>query len=82
MKYITKEGLDKLKKELEKRKKKTRRKIAEAIKEAKEQGDLSENAEYTEAKQEQRENESRIIKLERKHFLLENDICRTFFLTF
>ncbi len=64
MKYITQEGLEKAKSELEERKKVTRRKIAEAIKEAKEQGDLSENAEYTEAKREQRENEGRIIQLE------------------
>jgi transcription elongation factor GreA len=64
MKYITQEGLEKAKSELEKRKKVTRRQIAEAIKEAKEQGDLSENAEYTEAKREQRENEGRIIQLE------------------
>ncbi len=64
MKYITQEGLEKAKAELEKRKKITRRQIAEAIKEAKEQGDLSENAEYTEAKREQRENEGRIIQLE------------------
>lgn len=41
-----------------------RQKIANAIKEAKEQGDLSENAEYSEAKREQTENESRIAQLE------------------
>lgn len=64
MKYITKEGLEKIKGELEERMKVTRREIAEAIKEAKEQGDLSENAEYTEAKHQQRENESRIMHLE------------------
>lgn len=64
MKYITQEGLEKAKSELDERKRVTRRKIAEAIKEAKEQGDLSENAEYTEAKSEQRENEGRIIQLE------------------
>ncbi len=64
MKYITKEGLEKLKTELEERMKVTRREIADSIKEAKEQGDLSENAEYTEAKHQQRENEGRIIQLE------------------
>ncbi len=63
-KYITKKGLKELENELEDRKVKVRREIAEAIKEAKEQGDLSENAEYTEAKAQQRENERRIIKLE------------------
>ncbi len=62
--YITKEGLVKLKQELEERKTVTRKEIARAIKEAKEQGDLSENAEYTEAKRQQRENEAKIIKLE------------------
>lgn len=64
MRYITQGGKEKLVKELEDRKVKTRREIAEAIKEAKEQGDLSENAEYTEAKRQQRENESRIMQLE------------------
>lgn len=64
MKYLTKEGFDRLEKELEERKKELRQKIAISIKEAKEQGDLSENAEYAEAKRQQRENESRIIYLE------------------
>lgn len=64
MKYITQKGLERLEKELEDRKRITRREIAEAIKEAKEQGDLSENAEYTEAKHQQRENETRIMELE------------------
>lgn len=64
MKYLTQEGFEKLKKELEDRKIKLRRKIAISIKEAKEQGDLSENAEYSEAKRQQRENESRIMFLE------------------
>ena len=41
-----------------------RQEIAQAIKEAKEQGDLSENAEYSEAKHQQNENESRIAELE------------------
>ena len=64
MKYLTKEGFERLKKELEERKRELRQKIATSIKEAKEQGDLSENAEYAEAKRQQRENESRIIYLE------------------
>ena len=63
MKYLTKTGAEKIKTELESRVK-TRKEIAQAIKEAKELGDLSENAEYTEAKNQQRENEGRIIKLE------------------
>jgi transcription elongation factor GreA len=61
---ITKEGFKKLADELDGRKGKIRQAIAQAIKEAKEQGDLSENAEYTEAKRQQGENESRIAELE------------------
>lgn len=60
----TEEGLKKLQSELEERKGKIRQSIAEAIKEAKEQGDLSENAEYSEAKHQQNENESRVVELE------------------
>ncbi len=63
-KYLTKEGYEKLLKELDDCKLNKRKEIAQAIKEAKEQGDLSENAEYSEAKRRQRENESRIMKLE------------------
>lgn len=61
---ITKEGLKKLEDELEQRSVARRQEIAGSIKEAKEQGDLSENAEYSEAKSEQNENESRIAQLE------------------
>ena len=64
MKYLTKDGFEKLRDELEERKNQIRREIAKSIKEAKEQGDLSENAEYAEAKSQQRENESRIMQLE------------------
>lgn len=64
VRFITKEGLKKLNEELEDRKTRLRQEIANAIKEAKEQGDLSENAEYAEAKSEQNENESRIAELE------------------
>ncbi len=63
-KLVTEEGLKKLKDELANRKIKIRQEIAGAIKEAKEQGDLSENAEYSEAKRQQAENESRIANLE------------------
>ena len=63
-KILTKDGLKKLQEELEERKAVVRQRIASAIKEAKEQGDLSENAEYSEAKREQTENESRIAELE------------------
>jgi transcription elongation factor GreA len=53
-----------LQEELEERKTAIRQRIAKEIKEAKEQGDLSENAEYAEAKSQQTENESRISELE------------------
>ena len=61
---ITKEGLKKLQDELEDRRTRQRQAIAQAIKEAKEQGDLSENAEYAEAKRQQNENELKIAELE------------------
>lgn len=63
-KFITEEGLKKIKDELGNRKTEIRQGIAAAIKEAKEQGDLSENAEYAEAKHQQAENEARIAELE------------------
>ncbi len=63
-KIFTEEGLKKLQDELNERKSKMRHEIAAAIKDAKEQGDLSENAEYSEAKNHQNENESRIAELE------------------
>lgn len=61
---LTKEGYKKLEDELAWRKSEVRQEIAAAIKEAKEQGDLSENAEYSEAKRRQNENETRIAELE------------------
>ncbi len=61
---FTEVGLKKLQAELDERRTRTRHEIAEAIKEAKEQGDLSENAEYSEAKRLQNENEMRISELE------------------
>jgi len=63
-KFITEEGLKKIVDELENRRVTIRQSIANAIKEAKEQGDLSENAEYSEAKRQQAENEARIAELE------------------
>jgi transcription elongation factor GreA len=63
-KFVTEEGLKKIKDELSKRKGEIRQAIANSIKEAKEQGDLSENAEYSEAKRQQAENEARISELE------------------
>jgi transcription elongation factor GreA len=63
-KFITEEGFKKIKDELESRKTAERQRIADTIKEAKEQGDLSENAEYSEAKRQQAENEARIAELD------------------
>lgn len=61
---LTQEGIKKLEDELDDRRGRVRQEISQAIKEAKEQGDLSENAEYSEAKQQQNENETRILELE------------------
>lgn len=60
---ITQEGYDKLKKELEELKTVKRREIADRIQKAKDMGDLSENAEYSEAKDAQAFNEGRIVEL-------------------
>ena len=62
--YITKQGLKKLKKELDDLKNIKRKEISLRIQEAKELGDLSENAEYAEAKNEQAFIEGRISELE------------------
>lgn len=62
--YLTKDGLAKLKAELELLVHSRRKEIASRIQEAKELGDLSENAEYQEAKNEQAFNEGRIEELE------------------
>ncbi len=62
--YLTKDGLIKIKTELDELKNIKRKEIAWRIQEAKELGDLSENAEYTEAKNEQAFVEGRISELE------------------
>ena len=62
--YVTEEGYKEIAEELNNRKTKIRQEIAERIKYAKEFGDLSENAAYTEAREAQSENESRIQELE------------------
>lgn len=61
---VTEEGYQELINELETRKSKIRKEISERIKVALKEGDLSENAEYSESKEEQNKNESRIIVLE------------------
>jgi transcription elongation factor GreA len=63
---VTKEGLKKLTEELDQLKNVKRREVAERIKEAISYGDLSENSEYEEAKNEQAFVEGRIIELEEK----------------
>ena len=62
--YFSPEGLEKFKKELEERKYVLRKEIAAKILEAKDLGDLAENAEFTEAKEMQAFNEGRIEELE------------------
>lgn len=64
--YLTKEGYDKILEELRELKVEKREEIAERIKTAKEFGDLSENAEYDDAKDAQLFNENRIAELEDK----------------
>ena len=63
--YVTKEGLKKLQEELERLQNVERPKISKAIGEAIEKGDISENAEYDAAKDEQRDIEARIEELEK-----------------
>ena len=60
---ISKEGYEKLQKEIDLLTNVKRREIAERIQKAKDMGDLSENAEYAEAKDAQAFNEGRIAEL-------------------
>ena len=62
--YISDEALEKLKEELTTLKTVKRREISQKIHEAKEQGDLSKNAEYQEAKDDQAWVEGRIMEIE------------------
>ncbi len=62
--YLSEEGLEKLKKELHDLKTKKRQEIASRLEHAKTLGDLSENAEYQEAKEEQSLVETQIVELE------------------
>ena len=61
---FTRDGLKKLEDELDELKTVHRREVNERIRQAKEFGDISENAEYEDAKQEQAFVEGRILKLE------------------
>lgn len=62
---LTPDGLKALEDELQELKVVRRKEIAQKIKEAREQGDLSENAEYDAAKDEQRDMEARIEEIEK-----------------
>ena len=62
---LTRKGLETLEEELQELKVNRRKEVAEKIKEAREQGDLSENAEYDAAKDEQRDIETRITEIEK-----------------
>ena len=74
------EKLRELEQERDERKEVIRAQIAQKIKEAREQGDLSENAEYDAAKEEQRENELRIEEIEsilkNAEVYLEEDVAK------
>ena len=61
---LTDKGLKKLEDELQELRVVKRKEVAQKIKEAREQGDLSENAEYDAAKDEQKDIEARIEELE------------------
>jgi len=62
--YLSKERLEEFKAELEELKSKKRVEVAQRLKQAKEYGDLSENSEYVEAREEQANVENRIFELE------------------
>jgi len=64
--YLSNEGYEKLRKKLEFLKTTKRRKISKAVGEARAHGDISENAEYDAAKEEQGLNEKKIAELEEK----------------
>jgi transcription elongation factor GreA len=63
---LTREGFEKLKEEIDELSTVRRREVAERIKEAREFGDISENSEYDDAKNEQAMLEARIAQLEER----------------
>lgn len=74
--FLTPEGLQKLEQELEYLRTVRRRQVAERIHQAKEQGDVTDNAEYEDAKNEQAFLEGRIMTLEailRNAVIINND---------
>ena len=82
---LTYAGLKKLEDELEQLKVVKRKEVSQKIKEAREQGDLSENAEYDAAKDEQRDIEARIEQIEKilkmQRLLLRRRLTLTRFLS-
>ena len=64
--YLTKEGYEKLRSELEELQTRERPKVVQALKRAREFGDLTENAEYAAAKERQMHLESRIMQIHEK----------------
>ena len=62
--YFTKDGLEKLKEELQRLKTTGRSDISKAIAEARDKGDLSENAEYDAAKEAQGLHEAKIAQMQ------------------
>jgi transcription elongation factor GreA len=62
--HVTKERLEEFKAELQQLKDVKRNEVAQRLKQAKEYGDLSENSEYAEAREEQANVEARIFELE------------------
>jgi len=62
--YLTKEAINKLQTEIDHRKSVTRREINQDLKEARAQGDLSDNFEYKSAKRDRAQNEGRMHYLE------------------
>ena len=74
--YLTQEGLEDLKKELEYLKVEKRPEVINALKEARALGDLSENAEYDAARTEQAEVENKITEIEKmlEHAEIISDI--------
>lgn len=75
---LTKSDVEKIKEEIEYRKIVVRKRELEAVKEARAQGDLSENFEYKAAKQDKNRNESRIRYLEKmlKHATVISDASK------
>ena len=64
--YLTRDGYNRLKEDLHVLTTQTRKEVLEKIAEARSHGDLSENAEYDAAREEQSQLESRIVELENK----------------